>query len=163
MHAASVYPEPGSNSLNMIYQGYLGNHHTEFVCSTYFKELIFLNSKEFSESFTFCHCCSIFKELRAPSEVQLCYYIKTSFLCQYFFQVFSKFFLSCFKRFDLAPVVAFPLLLFGFCASALAVSLVIISTTCPIVNYFFHLFLRSTFYTTHPIHKDCFYATVTTE
>ena len=40
MHAASVYPEPGSNSLNMIYQGNLGYHHTEFVCSTYFKELI---------------------------------------------------------------------------------------------------------------------------
>ena len=53
MHAASVYPEPGSNSLNMIYQGYLSNHHTEFVCSSYFVRALFLKFKRIFGVFYF--------------------------------------------------------------------------------------------------------------
>ena len=146
MHAASVYPEPGSNSLNMIYQGYLSNHHTEFVCSSYFVRALFLNSKEFSESFTFRHCCSIFKELRFPPfGGQLYYYIKTVFLCQVLFSKFFKFFRSA-QSCSYRP--SFLCLLFGFVLSALADSFVIISILLPFVNRFFHLFSPSTFLTT---------------
>ena len=123
MHAASVYPEPGSNALNMIYQGYLSNHHTEFVCSSYFVRALFLNSKEFSESFTFSHCCSIFKELRFPPfGGQLCYSITSLLTCQYLFSKFFKFF-----RF----------VIFFRCLSD---SFAIISTTSPLVNCFFEVF-----------------------
>ena len=72
MHAASVHPEPGSNSLNNSISCGLP-HHIDL--QSIFWLLLFvrvsINSKEFLESLAFLFekllsCCSIFKELRPP-------------------------------------------------------------------------------------------------
>ena len=63
MHAASVHPEPGSNSLKMLYIQEPQLLYTSRVCLALFTLELILNSKEFSE---LClSCCSIFKELLA--------------------------------------------------------------------------------------------------
>ena len=119
------------------------------------KSSLFLNSKEFSESFTFCHCCSIFKELRAPSEVQLCYYIKTFSLCQHFFKSFFKVFFEAFWAFRPCSCRCSSYFVYSVLfASALADDLHIISTHSPFVNYFFHLFSPSPFLTIYTIHQS---------
>ena len=67
MHAASVHPEPGSNSLkNCISTGFPRIDpisQSKIFSLNYFRAS--LNSKEFSESFVH-RCCSIFNELPLP-------------------------------------------------------------------------------------------------
>ena len=99
MHAASVHPEPGSNSLKIVYQSEasLPNVITfiRVISMLYYYLRAFVNSKEFSESFL-VHCCSIFNErfpfARRRSRRQPVYYITSARLCQEVFQNFFKFF-----------------------------------------------------------------------
>ena len=100
MHAASVYPEPGSNSLNMIYQGYISATIIPSLSALLtLKSSLFLNSKEFSESFIFSSLLFNFQGASLSAFCgQLCYYIKTVSLCQV---LFSKFFEFFSKRFAL--------------------------------------------------------------
>ena len=98
MHAASVHPEPGSNSLkNCISTGFPRIDpifQSKIFRSNYFRAS--LNSKEFSESFVH-RCCSIFNELSAapavPRSVTACLFYHSQRLLstpfQNFFQVFS--------------------------------------------------------------------------
>ena len=114
MHAASVHPEPGSNSLKIVYQSEasLPNVITfiRVISMLYYYLRAFVNSKEFSESFL-VHCCSIFNErfpfARRRSRRQPVYYITSARLCQEVFQNFFKFFRSLFLRFASAIVVSF--------------------------------------------------------
>ena len=74
MHAASVHPEPGSNSLIIVYILDISAklHIRVDPLYYFFKELlVFLNSKEFFGAFLCLSRCSIFKEhsigfLRSP-------------------------------------------------------------------------------------------------
>ena len=64
MHAASVHPEPGSNSLKNCISTGLRRIDPIFQSKIFFARLLLrasLNSKEFSESFVL-RCCSIFNE-----------------------------------------------------------------------------------------------------
>ena len=150
MHAASVYPEPGSNSLNMIYQGCFATIIPSLSALLTLKSSLFLNSKEFSESFTFCHCCSIFKELRCRFLSDSFVIIsKPLFFVNTFFKVFSKFFLKLSARLSAFCSCSASLTCFRFSVFtvALADCFVIISAHTYIVNYFFHLFSPSIFLT----------------
>ena len=99
MHAASVHPEPGSNSLMFcIYTLLLPQKHIHQ--SDLFALLLvssfFSSSKEFRSLCTSCasSCCSIFNEpLAALSSGQLVYYITSHSPCQY---LFSNFFIPFF-------------------------------------------------------------------
>ena len=71
MHAASVHPEPGSNSLKIVYQSRFPlsviNSLEQILYAQLLKraayQISFINSKEFSESFfQYSYCCSIFNE-----------------------------------------------------------------------------------------------------
>ena len=71
MHAASVHPEPGSNSLIIVYILSLNRAtYQSRSALLLFKELHkILNSKEFFGAFLCLSCCSIFKEHIALSSV----------------------------------------------------------------------------------------------
>ncbi len=93
MHAASVHPEPGSNSLNIVYIIRPSGQNTyQSDPLYYFKELLnfFKFKRIFGALFAFV-CCSIFKEhFRFPSRGQLDYYITALLSCQALFDTFSK-------------------------------------------------------------------------
>ncbi len=67
MHAASVHPEPGSNSLNYCmstdFHQLISTHQSD-LCSKLLLRATLYYSKEFSESIKLVHlcCCSIFNE-----------------------------------------------------------------------------------------------------
>ena len=107
MHAASVYPEPGSNSLNMLYTSSQASPpsriHIRVLPALLTLKSFFKNSKEFSESLYFGHqntwillfnfqWAVLFAAL--PCGSQLIYYTTLSFVCQEVFQTFFKFFSS---------------------------------------------------------------------
>ena len=121
MHAASVHPEPGSNSLKncISYSIAAVWHHlfrVNWLCSITCLELLYFysrhismtvislwlkNSKEFSESLYFGHQNTwilLFNFQWAvlfaasPRGSQLVYYTTLSFVCQEVFQTFFKFF-----------------------------------------------------------------------
>ena len=143
MHAASVYPEPGSNSLNMIYQGYISVTIIPSLSALLtLKSSLFLNSKEFSESFTFRHCCSIFKELRFPPfGGQLCYYIKTFSLCQHFFKSFFKVFFEVFWAFRPCSCLCSSYFVIRFCLPQLSLSAWLLYQLIPLLSItFFHFY-----------------------
>ena len=109
MHAASVHPEPGSNSLMFcIYTLLLPQKHIHQ--SDLFALLLvssfFSSSKEFRSLCTSCasSCCSIFNEpLAALSSGHLVYYITSHSPCQY---LFSNFFIPFFADFCIrAPLL----------------------------------------------------------
>ena len=102
-HAASVRPEPGSNSLKYCI-------NTAFAVSTYFRALSLNFDTDVSFSFfrrflsfrNYCvrvlltsknlgflfHRCLIFKVHSLPLPKQLCYFSTTSFVCQALFSNF---------------------------------------------------------------------------
>ena len=101
MHAASVYPEPGSNSLNMIYQVLTSVSTSYRVCLLFLLfRALFLNSKEFSESFLFVIVVQFSRSfafhLLADSFVIIS---KPFTFVKHFFQSF----LSFFEALSLAP------------------------------------------------------------
>ena len=89
MHAASVHPEPGSNSLKFVYYPLLRlTSLPERFGSLLVR--VSLNSKEFSESSFFVYQKKVrlvvqFSKSFALSSRQLVYYITLSFLCQALF------------------------------------------------------------------------------
>ena len=111
MHAASVHPEPGSNSRNHCIKTTKAFASADPIC---FRVLLLA-------SFTFClssiliqrivrdpfahtficfvllSCCSIFKDHSPPLLRQLDYYTTSLPLCQYLFQKFFNFFKSFFQ------------------------------------------------------------------
>ena len=108
MHAASVYPEPGSNSLLIVLYRFLRNVTIEFVCSAYFCTFCKVCSsylKEFSRTlfvsllFNFQCPRSPFSLGLSPSPqaASLVYtiYSRLSIPFFKFFQVFLFFFSSC--------------------------------------------------------------------
>ena len=94
MHAASVYPEPGSNSLNMVYIPDIVRYTSELIPLLFSVQSILKFQKNFQSlgmlSHTLCCCCSIFKELAAASG-QLDYSITFSSSCQPPFLSFFRF------------------------------------------------------------------------
>ena len=99
MHAASVHPEPGSNSLkNCISTGLprIDSLLFRVIFRSNYSEL--LNSKEFSESFVH-RCCSIFNEpSAAPFGDSLFILPQTGAFVNPFSKLFSKFFLRSLPR-----------------------------------------------------------------
>ena len=112
MHAASVHPEPGSNSRKFVlYRSFKRyNHFRAFVALFTFFELYF--SFELSRfyfalfvCFVLISCCSIFND-RLPSlkscfrflSRRLDYYITSLSPCQVLFQNFFEFFYSFFRN-----------------------------------------------------------------
>ena len=154
MHAASVHPEPGSNSLNMLYQGDLSiSIISSLSCSTYFKELIIFKFKRIFGVFYILSLLFNFQGASLPT-----FWGAAWLLYQNLFPLsipFLKFFQS-FLSFLFKPSalllqrLSYSLYSVSF-ASALAVSFVIISIHHPIVNYFFQHFLASIFWTTDTI------------
>ena len=130
MHAASVYPEPGSNSLNMIYHGPFDPSYRVCLLFLLFRAL-FLIQKNFRSLFFSSLLFNFQGSSPALSGGQLCYYIKTFSPCQVLFSKFFKLFSLTASRF--------------FLPSALADSLTIISSLSPFVNHFFQHFLPSLF------------------
>ena len=109
MHAASVNPEPGSNSLkNSISNRLLPAKHLfqSYICLSFFFYFVMSFSKLFSRflrtfsAFKKFHCCSIFKDQFCPvfqpvfraSTWQLTYYTLIVYNCQYLFWNFFRFF-----------------------------------------------------------------------
>ena len=98
MHAASVHPEPGSNSRKNYISNtfrYLKSSRAIYLSFTFCLSSIFsINSDEIS----ICTCNALYFSLVvqfsmtvAPRSCgQLDYYITTKFLCQYLFLIFSK-------------------------------------------------------------------------
>ena len=85
----------------VIYTKLSPETYQSWFCSSYFKELVvsllqFKNSKEFSESL-FVLLFNFQGASRYRFSRQLCYYIRSKTLCQYFFQTFFKFFEVFFK------------------------------------------------------------------
>ena len=117
MHAASVHPEPGSNSRYHCIK-------TTVVDSILFIELLllailllFLSSILFwivrdpihilIFSFVLLSCCSIFNDRLSQLAQRLWYYTTSKSLCQYLFWKFFHFFDIFFKLLDaIAPVWA---------------------------------------------------------
>ena len=108
MHAASVHPEPGSNSrINCI--KITSSRSVSIFSSFYFQLLLLLfeqySLSEFYEIFfrtilllSLCtssiSCCSIFNDqFSLPKNIQLCYSITFFFTCQVLFLTFFKFFI----------------------------------------------------------------------
>ena len=107
MHAASVHPEPGSNSRIIVLKSPL---KVVPIASSFFSQLLLLlfeqySLSEFYEIFfrtilllSLCtssiSCCSIFNDrFRCPLEsLQLYYSITSRFVCQAFFYTFLNFF-----------------------------------------------------------------------
>ena len=111
MHAASVHPEPGSNSLKFVYipRRFLTASYIR-VCLAlyYFERAFFKNSKEFSESFfvqtsLLSQCCPCLvvqfsrnfltasrPALSCPSPRRLCQYTTSPLPCQHLFSFFLK-------------------------------------------------------------------------
>ena len=103
MHAASVHPEPGSNSRIII--SYLPSRVAITFSSSYsflasFTLLSIYNSFDEISYFALRNalynlsCCSIFNDRRRPLSGQLDYYTTPSFICQELFLIFLKKFLS---------------------------------------------------------------------
>ena len=150
MHAASVYPEPGSNSLNMIYQGC-----RDATIIPSLSALLTLKSSlffKFKRIFGVFYILSLLFNFQGASlspvwVTALLLYQNRFPLSIPFFKFFQSFFARLSSRYlPFAPAVL-PLLAFVYSVftAALADSFVIISAHIPIVNYFFHLFLRSVF------------------
>ena len=108
MHAASVHPEPGSNSLkNINLSGrsplnpfFRANNLSFFLLFELYSN-VFLNEIPFTHTFVFSLTCLYeillfnFQGSMLVRKVslawQLCYYITTFFVCQVLFQKFLKF------------------------------------------------------------------------
>ena len=106
MHAASVHPEPGSNSrmFCILNATLLGNIYYLLYSSFFILAFLLLLSiynsiDEISFShlqcFVLLSCCSIFNDRATRSSGQLDYYITSLFLCQHFFAKNFKFFYYC--------------------------------------------------------------------
>ena len=105
MHAASVHPEPGSNSRkNYIIRGFASVQSFELaliLSFSYFVEYISLLIDEirishFAYALYFSLCCSIFNDRSLPFAGQLDYYTTSLFSCQYlFWKIFKYFFAFC--------------------------------------------------------------------
>ena len=108
MHAASVHPEPGSNSRSIVLKSLpkkCSNLSSFFLASFTFclSSILLRISNEISFAlyfFSLCtssiSCCSIFNDqFRCPSMVtaSLLYHIRSPFV-KYFFQLFKTFFVA---------------------------------------------------------------------
>ena len=103
MHAASVNPEPGSNSRNHSIlsdrrRSVKINFELVSALSLPFLELYSLSELSRCSSHILCFIlisyCSIFKDRSPPFSRQLDYYITFNCICQHFFETFFDFFLS---------------------------------------------------------------------
>ena len=142
MHAASVYPEPGSNSLNMIYQGYLSNHHTEFVCSTYFKELIIF---KFKRIFGVFYILSLLFNFQGASRTfwgaALLLYQNLFSLSTLFWKFFQSFF-EAFWAFRPCSCRCSSYFVIRFCLPQLSLTTCILYQLIPLLSITFFIFFR---------------------
>ena len=95
MHAASVYPEPGSNSLNIVYTRRSLEHRTyqSLPAPNYFRAAFskFKFQKNFSEPLCFV-VVQFSRNLRSPLSGELVNYSISVSACQYLFQKFFRVF-----------------------------------------------------------------------
>ena len=101
MHAASVHPEPGSNSRMFVFNlAYASSNHFEcYLSFSYFCLSCICSLRNFRVPFLHIlyACTSLFvvqfsMTVSLPFSRQLCYYITSLSICQYFFQSFFDFF-----------------------------------------------------------------------
>ena len=111
MHAASVYPEPGSNSFLIVLYHSFRNVTIEFVCSAYFCTICKVCSsflkKEFSRTLFVCLVVVQFSMSALTFQPRAFALASSGFASIHhlfpfvntFFQVFSSFFIFLFARF----------------------------------------------------------------
>ena len=114
MHAASVHPEPGSNSQTICISSAVAvrSFLSELFYSSFFLLFrvvysLFLTDLYFALAYLLCtsiFCCSIVKlQFRAPFCRALVYYITAFLVCQYLFEIFFKIFLTSSSAVFLRP------------------------------------------------------------
>ena len=110
-HAASVHPEPGSNSRNLVFyllaelKSFNSEHWLLFTVFWVYSQVLELTRPPYTRPFLFA---LYFQSLVVrfsmtvrclpqglPSRRQLDYYTTTNLLCQYFFWFFFSFFYYC--------------------------------------------------------------------